>query len=79
MRVALTQAGELGRVEARVHAGQDREATGRWHGELALVAELAGITLVGLEDLGKDRHVFLRLVNCGAAWLVQPPLTRAAT
>ena len=40
-----------GGVEAGGHAGENGEAAGRRHGELALFAEIGGVALVGGEDL----------------------------
>src|SRR5512139_2248393 len=45
--VALGEAGVLGRVEAGVHAGEDGEMPARGHRQLALVAKIGRVGLVG--------------------------------
>jgi hypothetical protein len=54
VRVALGQPGELRRIDPRVHAREDREATRGRHCELALVAEAGGVLLVGTKHLVAD-------------------------
>jgi type IV pilus biogenesis protein CpaD/CtpE len=57
MRVALRQTGVFGRVQARVHAGQDCESASRRQRQLALFAETPDIGLIGRDDLANDfRH-----------------------
>ena len=52
MRVTLGQAGILGRVQARVHAGQDGEAARRGQRQVAL-GETRDIAFVGLQHFGQ--------------------------
>ena len=54
--VALAEAGVLGRVEARVHAREDREAARGRQRQLALVAEVGGVGVVRGEDFVKNGH-----------------------
>jgi hypothetical protein len=57
MRVALGKPCVFGRIKPCVHAGEDGELP-RWrHGELALLAKVAGVSLIGGDHLGDDfRH-----------------------
>jgi hypothetical protein len=54
VRVALGKPGELRRIDARVHAGEDREAARGRQGELGLVAETVGVLPVGVKYLVAD-------------------------
>ena len=63
------EAGVLGGVEARVHAGEDGEAPCGWERELALVTEGAAVLLVCGDDLVEYGHVGLLRVGAGAAML----------
>ena len=47
MRVALGEPGVFGRIEARVHAGENGEAPRRGKPKLALLAEAVDVSLVG--------------------------------
>jgi len=51
MRIALRKSRVLGRVKARIHAGQDCESPCRWKGEFRLRAEVSGVTSIGIENL----------------------------
>jgi hypothetical protein len=53
--IAFGKAGVFGGVEPGVHAGEDGETPRGRHGELALVAETGGISLVGGEHFLQDR------------------------
>lgn len=50
MSVSLLEPERLGGIEARIHAGQHREAPAWWHGQLAL-RERGGVGLVSGPDL----------------------------
>ena len=50
--------GELGRIHARIHAGQDREMARRRRGKLRFGAEIGGITGIGGEDFVAQAHAF---------------------
>ncbi len=54
MRVAFRKPSIFGRIEPRVHAGQDREFTARRQGQLALFAEIRGVAGVGGGDFRDD-------------------------
>jgi hypothetical protein len=51
MGVAFGKSGKLGRIEPRIHAGQNGEVAGRWHSELRFLAERLGVGLVCVKDL----------------------------
>jgi len=58
--VAFGEAREFGGVEAGVHTGEDGEAASGRKSELALFAEIGGVTGVGLKNFGKNfAHVAL--------------------
>jgi hypothetical protein len=55
--ITLGKARKAGRVESRIHAGQDGEATGWGQGQGAFIAELLGVDTVGRQDFVQDtRH-----------------------
>src|SRR5438128_5469796 len=56
VRVALAQPCVLGRIEACVHAGEDREPSCRWQRQLALRPERRGVAVVGGQDLLENGH-----------------------
>ena len=56
MGVALGEAGVLRRIRTGIHAGQDRELPRGRQGEVALVAELAGVLGIGREHLVENGH-----------------------
>src|SRR5579863_1021690 len=51
MRVSLGKAREPGRIQAGVHASENREAACRRQCEIGLVAKLADISAICVEDL----------------------------
>jgi len=53
--VSFVEAEELCRVEARIHAGHDRESTGRRDWEVSFV-EALGVGSIRLEDLLARGH-----------------------
>src|SRR5262249_44455436 len=57
--IPFLEAGELGGIEPRIHAGQNGEATPGRQRQLSFVAEIAGIGFVGgehfLESFGHRR------------------------
>jgi hypothetical protein len=56
--VALGKTGVLGRIEARVHTGQDREMPPRRQGKMALV-ETRRVRLISAEHFVQDlAHIF---------------------
>src|SRR5262245_1618231 len=54
MCVAFCQSRELGRIEPRIHAGEDRKMTSRRHGETAFVTEPFRIALIRCQDIIKN-------------------------
>ena len=68
MGVAFGQAGEFGRVQARVHTGQNGETACRRHGKVALV-KTAGVLLVGVQN-------FVENLAHGAVLRVYKPTAR---
>ena len=70
--VALGEAGVLGRVEAGVHAGEDGEMPARRHRQLALVAKVRRVGLVGCHDFVQ------RSCSCGSPFDVRGGRGRAA-
>jgi hypothetical protein len=57
MGVALLQPQALGRVNARIHTGQDGELTRRGQGQPTL-GEAGGVALVGRENLIEHCHAW---------------------
>jgi hypothetical protein len=47
MRIALRQAGVLGGVEARIHAGQHGKSAGGWQRKIGFFSERCAVPLVG--------------------------------
>ena len=64
--VALAQACDLGRIDARVHAGENGEPSRGGKRELSLVAEARGVRCVGGENFLEDlAHGHLLWRRCG--------------
>src|SRR5262249_23873774 len=70
VRVAFVQAEEPGRVQARVHAGEDCDSLGRWQWEIA-VTEVGRILVGVLEQLIRDAHVSPPWERCRSALKLQ--------
>ena len=71
VRVAFAEPGVLRGVEAGVHAGEDREASGGRHRQLALVAEAVCVGLVrgkNLVEHSGHRSLLFRFGAGGVAW-----------